>query len=129
MRTNEERAKLIHRRTRELKIENRKKKDRINLALLGTAGLAACFAVLLSAANAMPQIISGFKLSSNRQNSGVASLLAGSDALGYVIMAVLAFLLGVFLTLLLHVVHRRQQRKARENGSKTPGDIDDSYNG
>lgn len=120
MRTNEERLELIRRRTEELKTENQKKKDRKNLAFIGTAGFAACFAVLIYAASAMPGIIAGFDSSSGSHNSGVASLLAESDALGYVIMAILSFLLGVFLTLLLHVVHRRQQRKSQKDDPNGP---------
>ncbi|MGN1143497.1 MAG: hypothetical protein ACI4SU_02950, partial [Anaerovoracaceae bacterium] len=69
----------------------------------------------------MPQILSGFDQTPVSHTSGTASLLAESEALGYVMMAIFAFLLGVCVTLLLHVIHRRQQRQIHESDRKDSG--------
>ena len=116
MRTNEERTALVRRRTREIREEQLRKKQKRQMTVLSGVSLAACLAILVIVGSAMPQILSGFDQASVRHTSGTASLLAESEALGYVIMAVFAFLLGICVTLLLHVIHRRQQRKRLESG-------------
>ena len=118
MRTNEERAALVRQRTETIKEERRRKKHKIQMTVLGGASLAACLCLLVAMGSAMPQILSGFGEAAVTHTSGAASLLAGSEALGYVIMAIFAFLLGVCVTMLLHVIHRRQQRQMRESASK-----------
>lgn len=121
MRTNEERAVLIRRRAREIREEQMRKKQKRRMAVLGGVSLAACLTILTVVGSAMPQILSGFGQASVSHTSGTASLLAGSEALGYVMMAIFAFLLGVCVTLLLHVIHRRQQRQMHESDSKESG--------
>ena len=118
MRTNEERAALVRQRTEAIKEERRRKKRKIQMTVLGGASLAACLCLLVAMGSAMPQIISGFGEAPVSHTSGAASLLAGNEALGYVIMAVFAFLLGICVTLLLHVIHRRQQRQRHEPDGK-----------
>ena len=113
MRTNEERTALVRRRTREIREEQLRKKQKRQMS---GVSLAACLSILVIMGSAMPQILSGFDQASVRHTSGTASLLAESEALGYVIMAVFAFLLGICVTLLLHVIHRRQQRQRLESG-------------
>ena len=118
MRTNEERAALVRQRTEAIKEERRRKKRKIQMTVLGGVSLAACLCLLVAMGSAMPRIISGFGEAAVTHTSGAASLLAGNEALGYVIMAVFAFLLGICVTLLLHVIHRRQQRQRHEPDGK-----------
>lgn len=118
MRTNEERAALVRQRTETIKEERRRKKRRSRMTVLGGVSLAACLCLLVAMGSAMPQITAGFGEATVSHTSGAASLLAGSEALGYVIMAVFAFLLGICVTLLLHVIHRRQQRQRHEPDGK-----------
>ena len=118
MRTNEERAALVRQRTEAIKEERRRKKHKIQMTVLGGVSLAACLCLLVAMGSAMPRIIAGFGEAAVSHTSGAASLLAGNEALGYVIMAVFAFLLGICVTLLLHVIHRRQQRQRHEPDGK-----------
>lgn len=118
MRTNEERAALVRQRTETIKEEQQRKKHKIQMTVLGGVSLAACLCLLVLMGSAMPQIISGFGEAPVSHTSGAASLLAGSETLGYVIVAIFAFLLGVCVTLLLHVIHRRQQRQMHESDAK-----------
>ena len=118
MRTNEERAALVRQRTETIKEEQRRKKHKIRMTVLGGVSLAACLCLLVVMGSAMPQIISEFGEAPVSHTSGAASLLAGSETLGYVIVAIFAFLLGICVTLLLHVIHRRQQRQRHEPDGK-----------
>ena len=118
MRTNEERAALVRQRTETIKEEQQRKKHKIRMTVLGGVSLAACLCLLVVMGSAMPQIISGFGEAPVSHTSGAASLLAGSETLGYVIVAIFAFLLGICVTLLLHVIHRRQQRQRHEPDGK-----------
>ena len=118
MRTNEERAALVRQRAAKIKEEQQRKKHKIQMTVLSGVSLAVCLCILVVIGSAMPQIISGFGEAPVAHTSGAASLLAGGEALGYVIMAIFAFLLGVCVTLLLHVIHRRQQRQIHESDAK-----------
>ena len=121
MRTNEERTALVRRRTREIREEQLRKKQKRQMTILSGVSLAACLAILVIVGSTMPQILSGFDQTSLSHTSGTASLLAESEALGYVIMAIFAFLLGICVTLLLHVIHQRQLRQRQESGSRKSG--------
>ena len=121
MRTNEERGAQVLRRTREIREEQLRKKQKMQMAVLSGVSLAACLSILVIMGSAMPQILSGFDQTSLSHTSGTASLLAESEALGYVIMAIFAFLLGICVTLLLHVIHQRQLRHRQESGSRKSG--------
>lgn len=47
--------------------------------------------------------------------SGTVILVGNHAALGYILMGLMAFLLGVFVTVLLYRLRRRNERKQREN--------------
>ena len=120
MRTNEERAALVRRRTEKIKEEQQRKRHKMHMTVLSGASLAACLCILVNVGIAMPQIAPEFGEASISHTSGAASLLAGSEALGYVMMGIFAFFLGVCVTLLLYVIHRRQRRQMQESESKEP---------
>ena len=118
MRTNEERAALVRQRAKEIKEEQRRKKHKIQMTVLSGVSLAACLCILVVIGSVMPRLTAGFGEAPVSHTSGAASLLAGIETLGYVIVAIFAFLLGVCVTLLLHVIHRRQQRQMHEADAK-----------
>ena len=118
MRTNEERAALVRQRAKEIKEEQRRKKHKIQMTVLSGVSLAACLCILVVISSVMPRLTAGFGEAPVSHTSGAASLLAGIETLGYVIVAIFAFLLGVCVTLLLHVIHRRQQRQRHEPDGK-----------
>ena len=47
-------------------------------------------------------------------SSGAASMIGSHAALGYIVMGLLAFLLGVCVTVLLYRLRRRNERRSRE---------------
>ena len=111
MRTNEERAGLIHKRTVEIKRERQKKKQRT----LDMICIAACLILVVGIGSFMPGWAVGIPGGEVHHASGAASLVGSHAALSYILMGILAFLLGVCVTVLLHRLRRRNERKQREN--------------
>ena len=111
MRTNEERAGLIHKRTAELKRERQKRKQRA----LDMLCIAVCLVLVVWIGSFMPGWAAGIPGGEARHASGAASLVGSHAALGYILMGLMAFLLGVCVTVLLYRLHRRNERKQQEN--------------
>lgn len=111
MRTNEERAGLIHKRTAEIKRERQKKKQRA----LDMICIAVCLILVVGIGSFMPGWTAGVSGGEVHHTSGAASLVGSHAALGYILMGIMAFLLGVFVTVLLYRLHRSNERKKREN--------------
>ena len=111
MRTNEERAGLIQKRTAEIKRERQKKKQRA----LDTVCIAACLILVVGIGSFMPGLVVGIPGGEVHHASGAASLVGSHAALGYILMGLMAFLLGVCVTVLLYRLLRRNERKRREN--------------
>ena len=109
MRTNEERAGLIQKRTAEIKRERQKRKQR---ALDMT-----CLILVVGIGSLMPGLTAGIPGGEVHHASGAASLVGSHAALGYILMGLMAFLLGVCVTVLLYRLHRRNERKQRENSN------------
>ena len=63
----------------------------------------------------MPGLMRGAADGSIVHPSGTASLLGSHAALGYIIMGLLAFLLGVCVTVLLYRLRRRGERQKQED--------------
>lgn len=113
MRTNEERAGLVHKRAAEIKRERQKKKQRA----LDMSFIAACLILVVGIGSFMPGLAAGIPGGEVHHASGAASLVGSHAALGYILMGLMAFLLGVFVTVLLYRLHRRNERKQQENSN------------
>ena len=111
MRTNEERAGLIQKRTAEIKRERQKKKQRA----LDRICIAVCLILVVGTGSFLPRWAVGVPGGEVHHTSGAASLVGSHAALGYILMGLMAFLLGVIVTVLLYRLHRRNERKQREN--------------
>lgn len=111
MRTIEERTKRIHQRTAELKLERQKKQQRI----LGVVSVAACLFILIGVSALMPEWTRVMPEMSISHSSGAASILGSSERLGYIVIAVLAFFLGVSVTIFLYRLRQRNERSQRED--------------
>lgn len=103
---------LIRRRTLEIKEAQRKKQQLLRdmgcvaaaLLLIAVMGRGLSGAELLPATGAAGQI----------KAYGTASLLASHAALGYILMGILSFLLGVCVTILLYRLKGLERRKEAE---------------
>lgn len=113
MRTNEERVVLIHMRTAEIKRERQKNKERA----LDLICIVACLILVVGIGSCMPGLMADIPGGEVLHASGAASLVGSHAALGYILMGIMAFLLGVCVTVLLYHLHRRNERKQRENSN------------
>ena len=95
MRTNEERIKAMHARASEMRYETARRHSRIAVISASVVSVA----VILNLAFIMPATME--RLTSP---SGIAemrgSILSGSPVIGYVVIGIVAFLLGAAVTLL-----------------------------
>ena len=111
MLSHEERAAGVRRRVAAAQRRRRRRRDRG--AVLAAA--AACLALIAGLGFAMP----GFAGQGGdfATPAGTASMFGGSEALGYIIIGVLAFLLGAGVTVLAFRLRRLQEDEGeRENG-------------
>ena len=111
MRTSEELAGRIRKRTAEIKRERQKKNRRAWDRLC----IAVCLILVVGIGSFMPGLTAGIPGGEVHHASGAASLVGSHAALGYILMGLMAFLLGVCVTVLLYRLHRRNERKQREN--------------
>lgn len=111
MRTTEERARLIRRRTAEMRLEQQKKKQRG----LDAVCMAVCLLLVGGIGALMPELMQGVADGGVSHASGVASLVGSHAALGYILMGLLAFLLGMCVTVLLYRLRRRNEHKQQED--------------
>ena len=111
MRTNEERAGLVHKRTAEIKTKRQNKKQRARDAIC----IAVCLILVVEIGSFMSGWTAGLTGSEVQHTSGAASLVGSHAALGYILMGLMAFLLGVCVTVLLYRLHRRNKRARQEN--------------
>lgn len=111
MRTNEARARMVRARAAEIR-----KKDRKKRRFLDAACIAACLLLVAGIGAWMPGWMAGVSASGVRHASGAASLLGSHAALGYILIGLCAFLLGVCVTVLLYRLRRRNERGRRERG-------------
>ena len=111
MRTNEERAGSVQKQTAEIKRNRQKIKQRA----LDMICIAVCMILVVGIGSFMPGLRAGIPGGEVHHASGAASLVGSHAALGYILMGLLAFLLGVCVTVLLYRLHRWNERKQQEN--------------
>ncbi len=110
MRTDEERTRLIQKRSAEIKRERQKRKQRA----LDLICIAACLILIVGTGLFLPGLAVGIPGGDVHHASGAASLVGSHAALGFILMGIMAFLLGVCVTVLLYRLHRRNERKRQE---------------
>ena len=108
MRSHEERVAETKRRIAKIEREKRLRRDTITMA----SAVAACLALLIGASLTMPGIASRIQTGDYSGFETAASIFHGGAALGYIVIGLLAFLLGVCVTVL--CVRLRQM--SREDG-------------
>jgi predicted MFS family arabinose efflux permease len=113
MRTDEECIRLIHSRTAEIRRERQKKRQGWYRAV----SLAACLFAVVLVGMRIPGCLPDMTGDTVSQVSGAASLIGTSDALGYILMGLFSFCLGVSVTVLLYRLRRREERRKQEEGN------------
>ena len=108
MRSHEERVTEAKRRIAAREHTDRRRRDRRTAALAA----AACLALLVGASLAMPGIAARIQTGDYSGFETAASIFHGGAALGYIVIGLLAFLLGVCVTVLCF----RLRQMNREDG-------------
>lgn len=96
MRSNEERVADVKRRVAQIERQKRQRRNRI-VALFS---VVACLAVIVGMSFAMPGISEKLIVGDYNGYETTASIFGGSAAAGYIIIGLLAFVLGVYVTVL-----------------------------
>ena len=96
MRSHEERVAEAKRRIAKIEREKRRRRDKITMI----SAAAACLALLIGASLAMPGIAANIQTGNYSGFETAASMYGGGAALGYIVIGLLAFLLGVCVTVL-----------------------------
>ena len=108
MRSHEERISETKRRIAKIEREKRRRRNTITIA----SAVAACLALLIGASLAMPGIAANIQAGDYSGFETAASIFHGGAALGYIVIGLLAFLLGVCVTVLCF----RLRQLSREDG-------------
>ena len=96
MRSHEERVAETKRRIAKMEREKRLRRNTITMA----SAVAACLALLIGASLAMPGIAASIQTGDYSGFETAASIFHSGAALGYIVIGLLAFLLGVCVTIL-----------------------------
>ena len=96
MRSHEERVAETKRRIAKMEREKRRQRNTVTMA----AAVAACLVLLIGASFAMPGVAARIQTGDYSGFETAASMYGGGAALGYIVIGLLAFLLGVCVTVL-----------------------------
>ena len=110
MRSHEERVVETKRRIAQIEREKRLRRDKITMI----SAAAACLALLIGASLAMPSIAASIQTGDYSGFETAASMYGGGAALGYIVIGLLAFLLGVCVTVLCFRL-RQMSREDRQD--------------
>ncbi len=108
MRSNEQRIDALHKRAAELK----KSSMLIRTWVLGAASVACSFALLMLLVNWMPGTAD--TLAPGEPSGMSGSIFSENGFLGYLVTALIAFLLGISVTMFCFCLKKRQEKQNNE---------------
>ena len=114
----EERIAEVKRR-----IEEKERRQRLRYRQIVSAFcIAACFAVIVGVSFAMPGIVGQIEPGTSSGFETAATILGGSTALGYMVIGLLAFILGVCVTILCFRIRQLNKEEQTEEQKEDNGD-------
>ena len=108
MRSHEERVAEAKRRIAKIEREKRRRRNTVTMA----SAVAACLVLLIGASLAVPGIAARIQTGDYSGFETAASIFHSGAALGYIVIGLLAFLLGMCVTVLCF----RLRQMSREDG-------------
>ena len=114
MRSHEERVSEVKRRIAANEREKRLRRGRMTAA----PAAAACLALIVGASLAMPGIAARLRSGDHSGPETAASMYGGSAALGYIVIGLLAFLLGVCVTILCFRLRQMERKDTQDKESE-----------
>ena len=112
MRTTDERMTELMRRVKKAERE----KARRHGAFVALGSVAACLTLIVGLSFAMPEMVETISGGAYNYSGPAASAFTGSAAVGFIVIGVLAFALGVCVTVLCYRLHLRS-RNDKEDGN------------
>ena len=113
MRTNEEMLNAVHGRASEM----RRERSRRRIILTGGGAVACAIALIVLMVLAMPSLQN--KLVPGNDSAAMqASILADSGALGFAVVGIVAFMLGVAVTVLCLLMRRQRDGEDERHDRK-----------
>lgn len=110
MRNTKERVAAVKRRSIDINLRKKVQRERI----IAISFAAVCLLIITGVSFNMPGIINRLSNNSYISHSFTASIFEASGSLGYVVVAILSFTLGVCVTILSHRIHVRNQEQKKE---------------
>ena len=114
MRSHEERVAETKRRIAKIEREKRLRRDKFTMI----SAVAACLALLIGASLAMPGIAASIQTGNYSGFETAASIFHSGAALGYIVIGLLAFLLGVCVTVLCFRIRQLSRENAQDKESE-----------
>ena len=114
MRSHEARVLEVKRRIAAIEREKRLRRSKIAMA----SAVAACIALIVGASIAMPDVTARVRHGDYSGFETAASMFYGSAALGYIVIGLLAFALGVCATVLCFRLRQMDRQDARDDESE-----------
>lgn len=116
MRNTEQRVAAVKRRAKEIQRQKKARRGRI----VGISSAATCLIFIVGLSFAMPGIMTGMANGAYTYVGAAASIFDGSGGFGYVLIGLLAFVLGVSVTILCYRIRLRSQND-HENTEDSDG--------
>ena len=119
MRSHEERVAETKRRIAKMEREKRLRRNTVTMA----SAVAACLAVIVGVSLFMPDMVNRMEPGISSGFGTAATMLGGSAALGYIVTGLLAFVLGVCVTIAcfrICLLHKDEQSE-EQKGDNTNG--------
>ena len=119
MRSNEERIAEVKRRIAEKEYKKRLRRE----WAAAVCCVAACLAVIAGVSLSMPDIVSRIEMGTSSGFETTATILGGSAAPGYIVVGLLAFVLGVCVTVLCFRIRRlnEEEQTGEQKGENADG--------
>ena len=114
MRSHEERIADTKRRIAKIEQDKRRRRNTITMA----SAVAACLVLLIGVSLAMPGIAANLQTGDYSGFETAASIFRGGAALGYIVIGLLAFLLGVCVTVLCFRLRQMSREDDQNNESE-----------
>ena len=119
MRSNEERIAEVKRRIAEKEYKKRLRRE----WSAAVCCVAACLAVIAGVSLSMPDIVSRIEMGTSSGFETAATMFGGSAALGYIVIGLLAFVLGVCVTILCFRIRllNKEEQMEEQKGDNADG--------
>ena len=114
MRSHEERVAETKRRIAKMEREKQRRRNTVTIA----SSVAACLALLVGVCLAMPGIAASIQTGDYSGFETAASIFHSGAALGYIVIGLLAFLLGVCVTVLCFRIRQLSRENAQGKESE-----------